>query len=63
VSFEVRRGPGKVLVRVRGDDAPDVHEMAPDAARLLARRLTDAARDVECQIPEAGNGWELQEFE
>jgi hypothetical protein len=63
VSFEVRRGPGKVLVRVSADDAPDVHELDPDAARLLARRLTDAARDVESQVPEAGNGWELQEFE
>jgi hypothetical protein len=37
--------------------------MDPDAARLLARRLTDAARDVEGQIPEAGKDWDLVPFD
>jgi hypothetical protein len=60
--IEVRRGAGEVVLRVRGDAEIVVPRLTPAAARLLARRLTDAARDVESQVPSRGDGWELQEI-
>ncbi|GGX26620.1 hypothetical protein [Streptomyces chryseus] len=63
MSIEVRRGTGEVVMRVRDENGISLQHYTPAAARLLARRLTTAARDVEAQIPQAGEGWELQSLE
>lgn len=62
--MKVSRGRGRVILSVTLPGTADefTEELTPAEVRSLARRLTAAARDVERQVPAAGDGWELAEL-
>ncbi|WP_228973443.1 hypothetical protein [Streptomyces sp. DH12] len=62
--MQVSRGRGRVILSATlpGTAGEFTDELTPAEARSLARRLTSVARDVERQVPTAGDGWELAEL-
>lgn len=57
MSHRITRAPGAVVLA-----GPERDELTPAQARALARRLVDAARDVERQVPTEGDGWAQPEL-
>ncbi|MFB7671298.1 hypothetical protein ACFC26_07755 [Kitasatospora purpeofusca] len=58
MSIRVKRATGRVVLAV--DTESGRIELTPAEARAVARRLTDAARDVEGQRQTSGEGWEME---